>query len=223
MKKILLFGAGLHASYCIDIIKLEAKYSIVGFVDSIKDIGTNIFGYPVLGRQDQLKALVEQHDIDGGIITIGDNWSRKYVVDQIRNQIADFTFYSAIHPSVIIADSSCLGLGSVFMAGCIISTNAEIGDFCFFATGAQLNHDSKMGDYASISAGSVTGGKVLIGSFAAITLGVTILDRITIGRNTVVGAGSLVVKDLPDNVLAYGTPARIIRTRFEGEKFLKSN
>ena len=53
------------------------------------------------------------------------------------------------------------------------------------------------------------------------TLGVTILDRVEIGQNTVVGSGALVVKSLPDNVLAYGNPAKIIRERKEGEKFLK--
>jgi acetyltransferase-like isoleucine patch superfamily enzyme len=63
---------------------------------------------------------------------------------------------------------------------------------------------------------------VKIGRFSTITLNVTIIDRITIGENTVVGSGSVVLKDLPDNVLAYGNPARIIRTREPGEKFLKS-
>ena len=53
-------------------------------------------------------------------------------------------------------------------------------------------------------------------------MGVVIIDRITIGENTVVGSGALVLKDLPDNVLAYGIPAKIIRTREPGEKFLKS-
>jgi galactoside O-acetyltransferase len=52
-------------------------------------------------------------------------------------------------------------------------------------------------------------------------LGVTVLDRIEIGENTVVGAGSLVTKSLPDNVLAYGNPCKIIRNRNQGEKFLK--
>ena len=39
---------------------------------------------------------------------------------------------------------------------------------------------------------------------------------------SVVGAGSLVLSDVPDNVLVYGSPARIIRSRQPGERFLKS-
>ena len=78
-----------------------------------------------------------------------------------------------------------------------------------------------IGDYSSISAGSVTGGYVTLGKYSAITLGVTVLDRLNIGENTVVGAGSLVLKNLPNDVLAYGNPCKIIRKREEKEKFLK--
>jgi sugar O-acyltransferase (sialic acid O-acetyltransferase NeuD family) len=223
MESILLFGGGLHASYCIDIIKREGKYDIIGIVDSINDIGTELFGYKVIGRQEQLKELVGKHDVHGGFITIGDNWSRKLVHDSIVGLVPDFKFVNAIHPSTIIGMNVEFGVGILTMAGSIINPNSIVGDFCFLATGAQLEHNCKMGDYSSLSAGSITGGRVNIGKYSAITLGVTIMDRLTIGENTVVGSGSLVTKDLPDNVLAYGSPARIIRHRELGEKFLKSN
>jgi len=106
------------------------------------------------------------------------------------------------------------------MSGCIFNPKSVIGDHTFFATGAQIEHDCKIANYASVSAGSIMGGYVELEEFSAITLGVTIIDRIKIGRNSVVGSGSLVINDLPENVLAYGNPAKIIRARKEGEKFL---
>lgn len=223
MENILLFGAGPHVNYSIDIILKEGKYRIAGIVDSIKDIGTEFFGYKVIGRQEQLQELMAKYNVQGGIITIGDNWSRKIVRDCIVDQIPGFKFVNAIHPSTIIGMNVTFGVGNVIMAGCIINPNSVVGNFCFFATGAQLEHDCVMGDFSSISAGSVTGGRVKIGKYSAITLGVTVMDRLTIGENTVVGSGSLVTRDLPDNVLAYGSPAKIIRTRTLGEHFLKSN
>jgi sugar O-acyltransferase (sialic acid O-acetyltransferase NeuD family) len=221
MKNIVLFGGGNQAHYTIDIIEKENKYNIIGIIDSIHNIGSERFGYKILGRQEDLKELISKYDVYGGVISIGDNWSRYAVYQQILKIVPDFIFVNAIHPSVVIGNTTELGYGIVAMAGCIFNPKAKIGNFTFFATGAQVEHDNIIHDFASISAGSITGGYVTLGKFSAITLGVTILDRIEIGENTVVGAGSLVIKPLPDNVLAYGNPAKIIRGRNQFEKFLK--
>jgi sugar O-acyltransferase (sialic acid O-acetyltransferase NeuD family) len=221
MKNIVLIGGGNQAHYTIDIIEKEGKYNIVGIIDSIHEVGSDRFGYKILGRQENISQLIEEYNIEGGVISIGDNWSRYYVYNQILELVPTFTFVNAIHPSVVIGNNVKLGVGIVAMAGCIFNPKSQIGDFTFFATGAQVEHDCQIGDFASISAGSVTGGYVKLGKFSAITLGVTVVDRLEIGENTVVGSGSLVTKSLPDNVLAYGSPAKIIRNRTNGEKFLK--
>ena len=221
MKNIVLFGGGNQAHYTIDIIEKEGKYNVVGIIDSIHEVGSERFGYKILGRQENLKELISKYNIFGGVISIGDNWSRYIVYQQIIKIVPDFNFVNAIHPSVIIGNTTEMGVGIVAMAGCIFNPKAKIGNFTFFATGAQIEHDNTIHDFASISAGSITGGYVTLGKFSAITLGVTILDRIEIGENTVVGAGSLIIKSIPNNVLAYGNPAKIIRSRNLGEKFLK--
>ena len=221
MKNIILIGGGNQAHYTIDIIEKEGKYNIVGIIDSIHEIGSDRFGYKILGRQENVSQLIEEYNIEGGVISIGDNWSRYYVYNQIKTLFPNFQFVNAIHPSVVIGNNVKLGVGIVAMAGCIFNPKSQIGDFTFFATGAQIEHDCQIGDFASISAGSVTGGYVKLGKFSAITLGVTVVDRLEIGENTVVGSGSVVTKSLPDNVLAYGSPAKVMRNRVKGEKFLK--
>jgi len=221
MKNIVLIGGGNQAHYTIDIIENEGKYNIVGIIDSIHEVGSDRFGYKILGRQENISQLIEEYNIEGGVISIGDNWSRYYVYNQILELVPTFTFVNAIHPSVVIGNNVKLGVGIVAMAGCIFNPKSQIGNFTFFATGAQVEHDCQIGDFSSISAGSVTGGYVKLGKFSAITLGVTVVDRLEIGENTVVGSGSLVTKSLPDNVLAYGSPAKVMRNRVKGEKFLK--
>lgn len=221
MKNLVLIGGGNQAHYTIDIIEKENKYNIVGIIDSVHDIGSDRFGYKVIGRQENLSELVKEYDIHVGIISIGDNWSRYYVYNKIIEQVPTFKFVNAIHPSVIIGNDVKIGVGVVAMAGCIFNPKSTIEDFTFFATGAQVEHDCYIDKFSSISAGSITGGYVKLGQFSAITLGVTVIDRVEIGTNTVIGSGSLVVKSLPDNVLVYGNPAKIIRNRKIGEKFLK--
>tara|TARA_R110002049_G_scaffold221870_8_gene393431 strand:- start:8200 stop:8871 length:672 start_codon:yes stop_codon:yes gene_type:complete len=222
MEKVVLFGAGLQCKVCIDILEDYESHEIIGIVDSNAAIGTNKYGYPILGRQNQLNELIQRYGIFSGIITIGDNYSRFLVYSDLINQYSEFRFTNAIHKSAVISKSVKLGVGLLVMAGVIINTDAVVDNFAFLSTGAQLEHDGKMKKFSHLSAGSITGGKVTIGEFSTITLGVTILDRINIGDNVVVGSGSLVLKDLPSNVLAYGNPCRIIRTRKVTDKFLKS-
>jgi sugar O-acyltransferase (sialic acid O-acetyltransferase NeuD family) len=221
MKNVVIIGGGNQAHYTIDIIEKEGKYNIVGIIDSLHEVGSDRFGYKILGRQEDIAKIIIKYQIQGGLITIGDNWVRYIISNQILNLVPDFEFINAIHPSVIIGNNVKLGCGITAMAGVIFNPKSKIGDFTFFATGAQIEHDCIISDFASVSAGSVMGGYVKLGKFSALTLGVTVLDRLEIGENTVVGAGSLVLKSLPSNVLAYGNPASIIRNRNIGEKFLK--
>ena len=221
MKNIVLIGGGNQVQYSIDIIEKQNLYNIVGIIDSKQEIGNDVYGYKIIGRQENLLELIKSYNIEGGLITIGDNYSRYYVHNIIKNIKPDFKFINAIHPSVVIGNNITFGEGILAMAGCIFNPGSFIGNFTFFATGAHVEHDCYISEYASISAGSLTGGHVKLGKFSALTLGVTVVDRIEIGENTVVGAGSVVLKSLPDNVLAYGNPAKIIRNRITGEKFLK--
>ena len=221
MKNIVLIGGGNQAHYTIDIIEKEGKYNIIGIIDSLHKIGTVRFGYKIIGKQENIKKLIIKYSIDGGIISVGDNWSRYKISQQIFFLQPKFKWFNAIHPSVIIGNNVVFGTGVVAMAGCIFNPKTKIGNFTFFATGAQIDHDCTIDDFASVSAGSITGGHVFLGKFSAITLGVTVTDRLKIGENTVVGAGSLVLKDLPDNVLVYGVPCKIIKERINHEKFLK--
>jgi len=221
MKNIVLIGGGNQSHYTIDIIEKEGKYNIVGIIDSIHDVNSDRFGYKIIGRQENISQIIKEYNVEGGVISIGDNWSRYYVYNQIKELAPGLEFVNAIHPSIVIGNNVTLGKGIVAMAGCIFNPKSFIGNFTFFATGAQVEHDNYIDDFSSISAGSITGGYVKLGKYSAVTLGVTIVDRVEIGENTVIGSGSLVTKSIPSDVLAYGNPAKIIRSRIKGEKFLK--
>lgn len=218
---IVLIGGGNQVQYTADILN-RCGWCIVGIIDSIKEIGSDCYGYKIIGRQENIKEIIKKYNIEGGLITIGDNWNRYKVSEEIKSLVPNFNFINAIHPSAVVSFKNTeFGEGMIVMAGVIINPGARLGDFTFFATGAQIEHDCIIEDFASVSAGSVMGGHVKIGKYSAITLGCTLVDRITIGENTVVGAGSVVTKSFGDNLLIYGVPAKIKRFRKQGEKFLK--
>lgn len=220
-KNIVIFGGGSHCLCVLDIIETSEDFNIIGIIDSLASIGSEISGYKVIGRQNQLLELFKEYSIEGGVIAIGDNYSRSIIANEVIEQIPTFNFVNIIHPSAIISKKAKIGFGNVIMPGVIINVGAILKNHCIINTGSQLEHFSVMGNFSSLSAGVITGGYAVFKEFSAVALGVTIFDRVTIGFNTVVGSGSLVTKDLPDNVLAFGSPAKVVRNRELNEKFLK--
>jgi len=220
MEKIVLFGAGGHTKYTIDIIERENKYEIAGILAPNLPKGSFFADYEILGAMDELVAICNNKGITGGVIAIGDNWIRRKVSLEILSIIPDFKFVSAIHPSVIIGKNATVGAGTVIMAGVIINNDCTVGQHCFLATKSSLDHDSVILDYTSFSPGVTTGGSVRIGEVTAIGIGANILHGISIGSHTVVGGGSLVTKNIDDNLIVYGVPAKVIRERATGEKYL---
>lgn len=217
---IIVIGSSGHAKVVIDCIERENKYEIIGLIDRFKEVGSSSFGYKIIGKEEDLQNLIKINKIEGGIIAIGDNYTRYIVYDKISHDIPEFNFIKVIHPSAQIARDVLIGKGTVVMANATISSEAAVGDFCIINNNSSLDHNCKMLDYSSLAPGSTIGGNVKIGSFTAVSLGAKVIHGITIGENTIIGAGANVVKDIPKYVVAYGNPAKVIRGRIAGERYL---
>jgi len=220
MKNIVVIGASGHGSVVLDCLEKEGKYNVIGFIDSFKEKKSHVNGYQVLGSEFDLPYLINRFNIDGGIVAVGDNWMRKLVVDRIKKIIPSFNFVNTLHPNTVIGKDVYLGVGNVFMPGAIVNANAIINDFCIINTNASLGHDGVMGSYSSLAPSVCSGGNLRLGQFSAISLGANIINGITIGAHTVIGAGSLVLTDMGNHVIAYGSPAKKIRYRRIGESYL---
>jgi sugar O-acyltransferase (sialic acid O-acetyltransferase NeuD family) len=219
---IVIIGASGHAKVVIDVIEHHGLYRIAGLIDDFKPAGQMVYGYTILGPSKNLAETVKNLHLYGGFIAVGDNWTRQKVVKQVNTLLPDFIFINAIHPGAILGRGASIGRGSVVMAGAVVNSDSNVGDFCIINTNASLDHDGLMEDFSSLAPGVITGGNVHIGSFSAVGLGAGILEGRKVGKQTVVGAGALVVKDLPDFCVAYGIQARVIRSRKEGEHYLSS-
>lgn len=220
MENIVIIGSSGHAKVIIDIVEKEGKYKIAGVLDKFRDVGETTLGYRVLGKEEDLPRLVADYKLSGGIVAIGDNFIRSIVVAKVKEIYPGFIFVVAIHPQAIAARDVSVGEGTVVMAGATINPCCSIGSHCILNTASSLDHDSIMEDFSSLAPKATTGGNVKIGRFAAISIGATIIHGLHIGEHTVIGAGSTVLTNIDSYKVAYGTPAKEIRDRKAGDKYL---
>ncbi|NNE76889.1 MAG: acetyltransferase [Pricia sp.] len=223
MENIVIIGASGHGGMILDCVEKEGRYNVLGFVDSFKEKGVKLNGYEILGSEEDLPLLIDKLNIEGALLAIGNNWTRKKVADKIGEIAPDLKFVTTIHPTATIARNVEIGIGTVIMAGAIINANAVMGDFCILNTNSSLGHDGIMYNFSSIASGVCTGGNLMLGSYSAISLGANIIENITIEEHSIIGAGSLVVKNVKGYSVVYGSPARIIRRRRAGDSYLSGD
>lgn len=220
MENIIIIGASGHAKVIVDIIERQGLYRIKGFLDTYRPKGEKLFDYPILGTEYDLNDIVVKYEVYGCFIAIGDNYTRKIMAKKISALNPRIKFINAVHPKAIIGKNVKLGHGIAIMPGTVINSDSKIGDFCILNTNSSLGHDGTMKDYSSLASGVRTGGNLMLNKCSAISIGATVIENIVIGKNTVIGAGALVNKNIPDFVVAFGIPARIIRFRNAEDKYL---
>ena len=120
-------------------------------------------------------------------------------------------FMNIIHDNLDISYTSKLGLGLLINSKVSIAAHTTIGNFVSINRHVSIGHHTTIGDYCSINPGTNIAGNLTIDEGTTIGMGVNILDGIKIGKNSIIGAGSIVTKNIPDNVIAYGSPCKIIR------------
>lgn len=120
-------------------------------------------------------------------------------------------FYSVISNSSEISSTTKIGNGCIINSMTCIAGHTVLGDFVFVNRSVSIGHHTKIGNFTTINPGSNIAGNVEIGSNCQIGIGCNIFDSVKIGDNSIIGAGSLVTKNIPDNVVAYGNPCKIIK------------
>ncbi|MBN1587215.1 MAG: acetyltransferase [Candidatus Omnitrophica bacterium] len=206
-KRVLVVGAGGHARVILDILE-QRNAEIRGCLDDdpLKE-GRPFAGTMVLGPTSRMQEMRKAEPGLSIIIAIGDNSVRRELFVNAREM--GYEFVRAVHPSVVQAPSVKIGVGAMVCAGVVLNPGVEIGNNAIVNTASSVDHDSKVGAHAHICPGVHTGGHVAIAELAFVGLGSSVLPRIRIGTGCIVGAGSVVIRDVPDGATAYGVPGRI--------------
>lgn len=202
MKKIIIIGAGGHGKVVADIIKLNGD-KVYGFLDDKEP--EVLPGFPVIGRVNLINTL-DNKDFCF-FVAIGDNQTR----ERVMNSYPMVEWYTAIHPSAVIADDTEIGTGTAIMANAVVNSGSKIGRGVIINTAATVDHDNIIGDFVHISPGAHLAGTVHVGDRCWIGIGANVINNISIINYCTVGAGTVVIKSITEQGTYVGVPARKLK------------
>ena len=214
MQKILIYGCSGYAkeiAFLIeDINKKKSQYEILGFLDDNKlNHGKIVYNYPVLGDYKYLNNYSEEINL---VLGIGNPRIRKNIVSKLQ-VYKMINFPILIHPNVEISKAVKIGPGTIITAGNIVTVDIKIGSHCAINLDCTIGHDAVIEDFVTLAPSVNVSGNVCIQTLCDIGTGTQIIQGLRIGSDSIIGAGAVVIKDIPPNVVAVGAPAKVIKDR----------
>jgi len=197
--KVVVIGGGGHAKVVISVLRL-AGYQPVVVLDDFEALwGTNLLGVPVRGPI----SSADTKSYDKGIIAVGRNDLRQKLAAHFK-----LSWVTAIHPTAWVDPSVVLGPGTVVFAGAMIQSGTVVGDHVIINTGATIDHDCQIRNFVHVAPGVHLAGKVTLGEGSLMGIAAAAIPGVQIGEWATVGAGGIVIHNLPARAVAYGVPAR---------------
>ncbi len=206
MKKnnLFLFGAGGLGRELLALVNSLPDWSVEAFIDHRAQQIRSLEEIPVIHPDDFFNQQTNPHIL----ISIGNPSQKRSVYESIRYQ--RFTCPVIVYPGAILLDAKSIfiGPGSVITPSVTITTNVKIGRHVLINLHATVGHDAIIGDFTSVMPGVHISGNVKIGKEVLIGTAATILNGVTVGDGAVIGAGSVVLKDVAPGQKVAGVPAK---------------
>ncbi|MDO5563896.1 MAG: acetyltransferase [Eubacteriales bacterium] len=213
--KLAIYGSGGLGRETLELANTIGKHSEIIFIDDTKDNNTIINGHKTLTYE--YFKLYEDKNLFECIIAIGEPYDRKCLFEKLEKD--GYKFANLIHPSVQISNTTTIGKGCIIQTFAIISCNTTIGNNVVIADKVTLSHDSIVGDNTIVSSGVLLAGHVSVGKNTFIAMSVLIIQEIKIGDSCIIGAMSMVNKDIVENSIAYGIPAKVVKKNIKKKVF----
>lgn len=202
MNRILLVGA---FSEIVELCNRE-KIEIVGIIDNNIAIGSTYMNIPVIGCDDDAQELCQKYGEIPFVITSDSPKVRKRLFDQYSS--IGYLAGNIISSKAYLSPSTYIGIGVVIQDGVYISSDAVIGNSVKLNVACTIMHNSTICDFSTVAPKAMTLGYVSIGEGSYLGANSTILPYVSIGDNVIVGAGAIVTKNISDNKIVKGIPAK---------------
>ncbi|MBQ4395615.1 MAG: acetyltransferase [Paludibacteraceae bacterium] len=183
---------------------------VAGFLNDREDIGTMLDMFPVIGRtSDAPKLLAKGYWFINAILRIDGNRERIAMFESLG--IPDDRLASFVHPMAYVAPSVELGPGTIIMPQVAMSPGTKLGKGSIMMVGATMGHDNEVGPFCHIAAQACVGSYLHIGKGVHIGFNATIRENLTIGDNATLGMGAVLTKNIGENEIWAGNPAKFLR------------
>jgi len=208
--KSVIIGAGTYGEVYLAYLQ-EAGVDVVGFLDDSDSMqGTTVRGVPVLGKVDLLETLAGTHGVRAVYCPLGNNRLRVQFLKKARELGYETPNY--IHPSVVLSPNVKLGQGVYILLGTTIMPYAEIRDFVMISMSVHLAHHTVLNEGTFLSTGVNFGASMVAEKFAYVGISATIMTGVkNLGEDCLVGAGAVVIKDVPAHAVVAGVPAKVLK------------
>lgn len=212
MRKIVIWGAGDQGRVDKPIVD-RLGLGLAAMIDDTPGLVPPFPGVPLLQGFDAFLAWLateQAHDLSF-VIAIGNPYGhvRRHLAEKLA--ALGLSPFSLIDPTAMVSAGVVLGTGLQMMPFALVHVDAVVGDQCIVNTRATVEHDCVLADGVEIGPGATLCGRVHVGRDTWIGAGATVLPRLAIGANSIVGAGAVVTRDIPDNVVVAGNPAKVLR------------
>lgn len=203
-RNLILIGGGGHCKSIIDVAE-SAGYNIIGILDIPENIGKSVLDYKVIGTDDDILQFADKAEF---IITVGFIKSpaiRMRIFDKVKE--AGGKLATIIASTAHVSRYASLGEGTVVMHQAVVNAGARIGENCIINTFCNIEHDAVIGDQCHISTGAMVNGDCKVGKLCFIGSQSVLANGISICDDVIVGAGSLVRKNILKPGIYSGNPA----------------
>lgn len=202
---IAIIGYSGHSFVVLDAAK-QMSLNVEYYCER-NQVSFNPFEINYLG--DEASESFDWNAVDEFILGIGDNRIRQKVADLILSRKK--TILNVIHPSSVISNYANFGAGNFFAANVTVNALVKIADNCILNTGCIVEHECVIANGVHIAPGTVLAGNVTVGKNSFIGANSVVKQGVEIGSGVTIGAGSVVIKDIPDNEIWVGNPAKKIK------------
>lgn len=212
MEPIILIGGGGHCISCIDVIRAENKFKILGILDTPDKIGNTVYGIPIIGTDIDITNFLST--CKNFLITVGQIKSpfvRCKIYDLVK--INNGNLPIIISPRACISPSAFIEEGSIIMHNVLVNAKAKIGKNCIINTGALIEHESIIEDFCHISTHAVVNGQVKVGKNSFLGSNSVIANNVSLPEDIIVAAGACILKTPLETGIYFGNPARKIRRK----------